>query len=249
MSITIIIFIIVDIIIFSYLISKRKSEIAATHTACENKIALIRQEHALQIIQIRQDYEMQIQSMREKIENRKAVLLKMDEKELLANIMIALDGYGNRFDRIEKQFTNEEITEKMTQSLQEVTTKINSIKGALITQIDAMNSSIKRSLNDSNLMQRMDNISSDLNSLSSDLDAISSDIDDIKSSVSNYDNYDSISSNIDSIQSDVSSIESDVSSIRYDIDTIKDVTNEIKDIAESARYAAESAKDIVESHF
>ena len=120
-----------------------------------------------------------IQHAKEDIEKDKAVLYQMDEKELLARIMIALNGYGSRFERIEVHLTDDQIAEKIARLFQNVTERINAITSTLIEQIEAMNESIESSINDSDLRQRMDSISSELGSLSSDIDAIKSSVFDI----------------------------------------------------------------------
>lgn len=190
------------------------------------------------IDRIRYECEIQIQHVKEDIENDKRTLSAMNEKELLANIMIALNGYGSRFDRIEKHLTDDQLTERVNRLFREVSGKINEFKSDLTEQIDEMNYSIQSSLSDTDLSNRMEEINSKIESISlsvsdiedevSEISSIRSTVDEIQTSVSDKYSYDSLASNIDEVLSAV---------------------NDAKYAAESARDAAESAKDAAESHF
>lgn len=230
------------------IIAQAQASINAANTECENRIIVLQAKHNEEIDSIKRDCADQIRHAREDIEGQKKELEKKSEKELLTDVMIALSGYGSRFERIEKHLTDDQITERITLLFQNVTQKISGITDTLTKQIEEMNDSIERSINDSDLRQRM-------NGISSELEDLSSDIDDIKSSVCDRYEYDSIASDIRSIKSSVDDIHTSVSdrysydSLASNIDEIKSAVNDAKDAAESARYAAESAKDAVESHY
>lgn len=217
---------------------KAASEIAAARSSFEKEKRAMNEQYNKNIDRIRYECEIQIQHVKEDIESDKRTLSAMNEKELLANIMIALNGYGSRFDRIEKHLTDDQLTERVNRLFGEVSAKINEFKRDLTEQIDEMNNSIESSLRDTDLINTMEEISSKIESISSsvfnienevsDISSIRSTVDDIQTSVSDKYSYDSLASNIDEVLSAV---------------------NEAKDAAESAKDAAESAKDAAESHF
>lgn len=136
--------------------------------------------------------------------------------------MIALNGYGSRFDRIEQNLTDDKITVRTSQLFQDITGKINSITNTLIEQIGNMNNTISSDIDDIK--------SSVCNGYSSD---IASDIDDVKGEIS------SLRYTIDEIYSSLSD-KYDYDSLASNIENIKSVLNDIKDASESARYMAES---------
>lgn len=241
-----------------------KSEIASIRTACENEKQAMSDKCNETINSIRKEYENQIRHVKEDIESNKATLSKMNEKDLLVNIMMALNGYAGRVDRIEQYFTDNPVVDQINRLLVETTKAISDI-------CDDTNESIQSSLNDSDIVTKLDDIYSAIEDTKSDLndsdietklDNIYSIIDDTRSDVCDTYNlcngfgiYD-IKDGIDSIQSKVDEIEYSIGQDRnynstsfYSLDDIMSVVNEIKDIAESARDAAESAKDTVESHF
>lgn len=237
--------ILIAVIVFLYIdntkleseINKTKMQaemrITETHKKCENEKQDLITKHNLQIATLLQQHEKQVQQIREEIENRKTILSQMSEKELLANVMIALDGYSTRFERLESQLTEEKIVDKMNSLLDEVTFKINHVTGSLTDQIENMINSIMDSLNDSsisainsNVCSYGNSIRSDIEDVSDDLDSLSSTVNSIYTSVCDKYSYDSLASEIDSLQSAV---------------------EEAKEAAESAREAAESAKDAIES--
>ena len=76
----------------------------------EKKQQLI--EHNLEIQTIREECKQSIKYAKEHIENRKSYLLQMSEKDLLTNIMLALDGYSDRFQRVETILENNQMVER-----------------------------------------------------------------------------------------------------------------------------------------
>ena len=218
-----------------------KSEIASIRTACENEKQAMSDKCNETINSIRKEYENQIRHVKEDIESNKATLSKMNEKDLLVNIMMALNGYAGRVDRIEQYFTDNPVVDQINRLLVETTKAISDI-------CDDTNESIQSSLNDSDIETKLYNIYSII-------DDTRSDVCDTYNLCNGFGIYD-IKDGIDSIQSKVDEIEYSIGQDRnynstsfYSLDDIMSVVNEIKDIAESARDAAESAKDTVESHF
>ena len=87
--------------------------VSEAHKKCESEKQDLINIHNLQVASLLKQHEEQIRHIREEIENRKSILSQMSEKELLANVMIALDGYSTRFERLESQITEEKILNKM----------------------------------------------------------------------------------------------------------------------------------------
>lgn len=224
MAVAILVFVILQ------LREKNQSDIATVRATCENEIRKLDARHAEELKAIKQECAEQIKRTKEGIESRREVLVKMNEKELLINIMIALDGYGNRFDRVEQYLTDDRIT----CLINDITEKINSITGVLEEQMEDMRSSVQRCISDSDLKKEMDSISSDLEDLSSDINEIKSNV---------YNNY------YYGNDTDIEDVKNDINSLRFVIEETKEATENARYAAESARYAAESAKDAIESHF
>lgn len=187
---------------------KAQSEIAAAHKDCDQEVKELKISHADEIRSLVQDYENQIQQVRENIESSKETLSMMDEKELLVNVMLALDGYSGRFERLEEYLKDEQITEKISRMSQDVTAKINIVAGNLAKQVTDMNYTIRKRLNETDFNKRMDSVSSDLRSIRTDLDRMRSDIESIQ-----WNMGDDYSSDLSDIKSEISSLQSTVDSI------------------------------------
>lgn len=127
------------------------------------------QQHYLNQIQRLQDekvvlckeYENRIRQTQEDIENRKNQLLQMNEKELLVNVMIGLNGYGSRFDRLERHLSNDEIVKATSMLAQTITVKQNELMGFFSQQYDGLKYSINKNLNDSELIQKLNELSAE----------------------------------------------------------------------------------------
>lgn len=155
------------------IISQAQSDVASARATCENEKRVLNAKHAEEIDSIRLDCARQIQHVKEDIENDREVLFKMNEKELIANVMIALNGYGNRLDRIEQNLADDQITERIIRLFQDVAVKINNSTNTLTEQID----DIKR-----------------------EISSIEDAVDEIYSSISDKYSYDSLAFNIDNIR-------------------------------------------------
>lgn len=205
-----------------------QSEVSSISESFENEKRALIAKHSAELASVRQECARQIVRVREEIESRKDVLSKMGEKELLTNVILALDGYACRFERIEEKLLDEEIVERVSRKVQEITTILTNMTDALTEQIDEMHISIENSINGSDLVDRISSVSSDVDDIKSEIGSISSGIDEIYTSISDKYSYDSLAASIDTLQHSV---------------------GEVKDVAESARYAAESTRDAVESHY
>lgn len=155
------------------IISQAQSDVASARAACENEKRVLNAKHAEEIDSIRLDCARQIQHVKEDIESDREVLSKMNEKELITDVMIALNGYGNRLDRIEQNLADDQITERIIRLFQDVAVKINSSTNTLTEQIGDM----KR-----------------------EISSIGDAVDEIYSSISDKYSYDSLASNIDNIR-------------------------------------------------
>ncbi|MBQ3802725.1 MAG: hypothetical protein II845_03415 [Oscillospiraceae bacterium] len=194
-----------------------QEEIKAARESYESKRRELIEQHIAELSSLRDETARQIQITREHIEARKDVLAQMDEKKLLASIIIALEGYGKRLDRIEQQVSEDQFSAKMTALLQDLTTKINSIADSFTSQIDATASSIEEHLSENDLSEAIDRLRSTVRSISDTLDQVQEDTNSIRYSVSENMYY---------------SIPSELKSIRWAVD-------EAKDAAESAKSAIE----------
>ena len=91
--------------------NKCSSEIEAAKNDCSRQIGEMRDEVSAAKI----DCERQIRETRETIENRKDTLSKMSDKELNIAIMLALDGYSDRLNRLENYLDHKKIKETIQQ--------------------------------------------------------------------------------------------------------------------------------------
>ncbi len=239
---------IIAVSVMGMLLSKRKQEIeqekfqtqaklSAMNASCENKInelikkheealALVNQQHAEKEEILCRDYEKKLRENQEHIESRKEVLLAKNEKELLTEVMVALDGYASRLARIETSLIDTKIIDHVSKLVDEVSSKIHGVEDQLVKRISDMNDSLENAFDDYYLRQKMDELDMEISSLRDDMTSIGSKIDDIHSGMD-----------------DVHSI----SSMSYEMESIKDAVEESKQAAENAQYAAESARDAIES--
>lgn len=215
--------------------NKAKAEITQAQNNCELEKQELLTKHRMEIDTLQRECERKVQLAKETIENRKYILGNMDEKSLLIEVMIALDGYSNRFERLESQLYSKQIIAVIDRLFQDISTQMNSTTESLKSRIDDMNASIEHSIPFSTLGGTIEDMSAEIDTLrstidgiSSDTDSIRSDIGEIKTSVCDRYSYDSLASNLSAVMSAI---------------------DEVKDAVESARSAAECAKDAVESHF
>ena len=203
-----------------------KKQVTAAQAACKQEIDAIKTRHASEIATIKKDYEKQIKETKEAIENRKEILLKMDEKELLADVMIALDGYSGRFERIEKFLTEDVIRERIDGLYQKIESELNEIAQSFTLKIEEMNNAIDSKLDNSVIQNGLNSIEDDVSEINSTVDSISSTVDEIHSSVCDKYSYDSLASEVESLKSSI---------------------EEAATAAEEAKSAAESVQYMIES--
>ena len=117
------------------------TEIESMRVRCENEKRAINDKCNETVISIKKDCERQIQHIKEDIESERATLSKMNEKELLIRIMLALNGYGNRLDRLEQNLADDKVVDRINNLFEKTTTIISGVSDNLIEQIDIMNDS------------------------------------------------------------------------------------------------------------
>lgn len=186
---------------------------------------------------MRDEYDEKIRKMKEDIESRKEVLNNMSEKELLISVMIALDGYGSRIERLENASGYEEVANQVNALIPNITDKLEHMADDIIKKMESYNilkqiGDIQSKIDDiqytvCNEAYKNDSIPDAIDSLQSDISFMKTNIDDIRSSVCDRHTYDSLASSIDSISSELWSIRS---------------------ACEDAKSAAESAQNAIEIH-
>lgn len=203
---------------------KLKKEIAAQHSA--------------QLSMIRQECSQQIRQMQEYIETRKDILFKMSDKELLVNVMLALEGYSKRFERLEHDLSYNQITDKIEKMSSDVVKAVDSYEESLNSHIEDIHKAVSSKVDDLNIINQINDIktntsaientveslkniiiedSNELNSISSIVEDIQSDVGDIASNLSYYSRFDDLDSKIETISSEVSSVHSDVDDIKTSV--------------------------------
>ena len=149
-----------------------EEKVRAANQACEKEKAELNDRKAEEIQSLLQNCELQIRQAREhakeEIESRKSVLSQMADKEMLINVMIALDGYGTRLDRIEKYFTDNKIIEHTNRMFQSTTDKIDMVTKSLAGQLDEMHDSLENSFNESDFKNKIEYICTYMRELDSD---------------------------------------------------------------------------------
>ena len=184
---------------------KARYEVSAMKTTCDKRINDLIAEHNEEKNAIRLDCANQIKRLKEKIENRKETLSQMSEKELLANIILALDGYAGRLNRIESHLTEDVITKSLALLMKDFAQRIEDISDTLDNQMNDLNYTIQNGFNNSDVLQKLYDIESEL-------EDVSSEVSEIQSNVS----Y-GITCNC---SSDIDDVKEYVNSIRYTIDEI-----------------------------
>ena len=134
----------------------------------EKKAEVMQQNYTNTIQQLQEEkkaickeYDDRIQHSQEDIENRKNQLLLMEEKELLVRIMMALNSYATRFDRLEKHLSIDEITRKNSELVQNITAKQTELEKSFVEQLVGFKASVNNSINDSELIRKLNEISAE----------------------------------------------------------------------------------------
>ena len=225
-------FLIIVILITLLTINSLKDTIAKTKLEASEEISQLqknfddeKERHKQEIAKIHQDCEKRIYQERERIENRKEILSRMNEKELLSNVMVALEGYSGRFDRIEKKLSDDKLTNNLKLILYDFSTEMNNSVNTISSQIDGIIDSIAEVKN-FRLENSINNIDYNISELSSDISDISDKVYSIYNNTYDGYSYNTLAENVSSIKSD----------IEY-----------TKEYSERACRAAESTRDAIES--
>ena len=100
--------------------TKHYSDIRLLNQEHDRKIEVLNSQHEQEILDIKKSCEAQITQIKEYIEARKELLKQMSEKDLLVDVLISLDGYGSRMQRLEQSLSSTEIVEKIKQMETEI---------------------------------------------------------------------------------------------------------------------------------
>ncbi|MEG0639856.1 MAG: hypothetical protein RR824_07410 [Clostridia bacterium] len=106
---------------------KCSADCAASRKDCDDRIAAMKKE-CEETVRVAKEY----------IESHRAVLMQIPERELLADIMIALEGYGGRIERLSTALCQEQINEKFNQLTQTTTTKIDSMSETVMSHMKSL---------------------------------------------------------------------------------------------------------------
>lgn len=139
-----------------------QEKVRSAQYAFEREKDELNTQHRKEINSILRNYELEKQRVKEQakeeIESRRNVLSKMDDKEMLTNIMIALDGYGTRLNRIEQYYTDNKIIEQTNRMFQDTTSRIDEVKRSMENQLYDMCNSVDKSFNESDFKNKIEYI-------------------------------------------------------------------------------------------
>ena len=77
-----------------------------------------------------------MRTQKEHIENRREALMEKPERELLADIMIALDGYSGRLERLSQSLSHEQITDKIKDITETTAETVHQMSENIIKRMD-----------------------------------------------------------------------------------------------------------------
>lgn len=181
-----------------------QKRIEAVNQAFEKEKDELNAQHDEEIQALLQKYESKVKQAREQakeeIESRRSALSGMNDREMLINIILALDGYGIRLNRIENSFTDEKIITYTEQLFQKHANKVEEMTGRLEYQIDDLTGRIERSLQGSDFFYRIEGIRDVLAGLVND-------VEEIRIAVSDKYSYDSLAAKIEEIKESVKETE------------------------------------------
>ena len=148
----------------------------------------------------------------------------MPEKELLINVMFALEGYAGRIERLETALSHERISQQISNLTSTTTAQIDQMTQSIIDHIENLNIVEEIDELTESVVQKLEryDVTSEIGDIKSTVEAIqyaANDISDIKSAM------DDVKSAVEEVKSeltsDVSSIKSDVESMRSSIDDVR----------------------------
>ena len=194
---------------------QHQQEITALQKEHQQELSALREEHQRHIEDLQEEYDSRIASIRdahlvelrkvrEHIEERKEVLSAMEDRELLVNIMIALESYAGRMERLEEALRGNEIvnynSEIMKSAEAEIYGMVHSITEKM-RQIEAAASSGVFS-------GQLSHLQSIVDSLSAALSNMKKAVDEIHKQVTSPYLYDTLANTVFSINSTVDDIRS-----------------------------------------
>lgn len=217
------------VVLLGFVVWKQKKTLMATREKASADLQELRQqfEEEKRILRsqfedekkdLQEQHEQSLQRMREQIESDREVLSQKSDKELLVNVVLALDGYASRMRRLEESLRVSSIRESIQQASDAMTSATEDLSSSLVNRIEKLNDSITEAIDVSRITDMLENIQSDT--------------EDIRSGMIPY-----------SVVDSVDEIKSKVDSLYWDMSAVKDAAEEAKSAAESARWAAEEARD------
>ena len=242
---------------YNFNISQTQAYINATNEQKDRDISTITQNCAQEVAkvqnelaQVKQDCEAQIRQTKEEVNFQKASLEKKKEKEILVDVMMTLNGYAGRLDRLEKHLTEDKIIPRINQLFQDISQKINGMNDFLSRQLDEMNTSLSYSINNSELQQKIDNVRY---SLERQIDNMNYSLEESINNTLKNTNFANVEEMLENIESQLTD-EDDSDSFAYvlqdmksSIDSIYFGIDDIKSAVDDAVSAAEGARDAIES--
>lgn len=104
-----------------------------------DKIASLKEEFENNITAIQEEYDKKIRHEKEFIESHKEKLLAMSEKELLVNIMLSLEGYSGKIERLEAGINNGQLSQKIDDLKKVSASNAKEVSKMLIDHVDSLN--------------------------------------------------------------------------------------------------------------
>ncbi|SCY67845.1 hypothetical protein [Butyrivibrio sp. INlla14] len=216
------------IIIISHMRKKiTKIKFDAKESAEENKKAFLQEKDILiannnaEISALKLEYEKRIQEVKETIDKRRDVLANKSEKNLIIDVINALDGQNDKLDRIEKVLYSDQFGKQLEDLKQSFISELGRFSFSVNDQVDQL----CERLNNTDVISAISNIGSGINDINDSVSSIESDVEEIKTSICDKYSYDSLASNISSLESEIISA--------------REAAESAKEEAESARWAAE----------
>lgn len=199
----------------------------------ENQILEERQIAAKKIADEKQRAADALQKQKETIEVQRSVLSSKSEKELIVDVLIALNGYASRLDRLETSLGYDIIQEK-----------IDSFSDNLKTQLNGVNESIDKKLSKLNVVSKLDSLEYEIrkmkNKFFDDPFGLEVKIDDIHSNCD---------INISSIESKFDIIEENIASLKSATEDARNSADYAKSAADDAKTAIDDVRYVIESHY
>lgn len=190
----------------SYLIDTKQSQMDDLKNAHKSEVEDLCDRHRDEIRSIRQECDKEIQRERERIEGRKELLSQKSDKELLIDVMLALEKYAGRLDRIEQSASHENIVQLINDTAKTVIDEMYDCEEDVLNAIGQTDSQ-------------------------SVADAFNASVEEIKSSIDMSSN----SSTIYSIESEIRSVKSSLDSLRSSLDDVRSAADKAQNTAEEAK--------------